>query len=213
MKQSPGFLKRFMISLLLIGCSKLHIKPPSFFPHLFNCRLSVFLKPGLAPIDVIKTPGNFPGELNVCYLVSAHRHITRAVDENICSLKQRIPEKSVGIELFFLKVLLLILIAGDTLQPTHGRDHGKKQMQLSVLGHFGLDKKRRRPGIDAYGQPVDHHFNDVILEQGRITIVGCQSMPISNEEEALILMLKLNPVLQHPMVMPQMQTTRRSHSR
>ena len=77
-------------------------------------------------------------------------------------------------------------------------------MQLSVLGHFGLDKKRRGPGIDAYGQPVDHHFSDVILEQGRITIVGCQSMPISNEEKALILMLKLNPVLQHSVVMPQM---------
>ena len=71
-----------------------------------------------------------------------------------------------------------------------------------MLGYFRLDEEYRGPQIDAYGQPIDHHFNDVILEQSRVTIVGRQGMPIRNKEETLILILNLDPVLQHSVVIP-----------
>jgi hypothetical protein len=37
-------------------------------------------------------------------------------------------------------------------------------------------------------------------------------MPIGYEEEALIAVLEFKPVLQHPMVMPQMQAPGRPHA-
>ena len=109
--------------------------------------------------------------------------------------------------------LLLIGRSQLNIQPTHGSYHGKKQMKLSVLRHLLLDKKCIGPELDAYDQLIDHHFNGVIVKQSRVIIVSRQGMPIRNKQEICMLILKLDPVLQHFVVVPQMQTNRRPHSR
>jgi hypothetical protein len=41
------------------------------------------------------------------------------VDEDVSGLDQRVAEESIGAQVFVLEVLLLLLIAGDALQPAN----------------------------------------------------------------------------------------------
>ena len=43
--------------------------------------------------------------------------------------------------------------------------------------------------------------------------MGGQGMPVGHEEQALVLVLQFNPVLEHTMVVPEMKPPRGAHAR
>src|SRR5690625_594790 len=67
--------------------------------------------------------------------------------------------------------------------------------------------------VDTAGQPVNDQLPDAIRKHRALIVVGGQRMPVSNEEKAFMLLLQFDPILQHAMVMPQVQTTGRTHAR
>ena len=85
-------------------------------------------------------------------------------------------------------------------------------MQLRVLRHVRLDEEDRLARIDACGEPVDHHVPAVLLEVRRALVVRGQRVPVGDEEKAGVFGLQADPVLEHSMVVPQMQAPRRPHA-
>jgi hypothetical protein len=86
-------------------------------------------------------------------------------------------------------------------------------MQFGMLGHFGLDEQCGMCRIDPCGQPIDHHVPHRLLDDLRIVVMRGQRVPVGHEEQALELVLHLHPVLQHTVVMPQVQTACGTHAR
>src|SRR5690348_18426785 len=77
----------------------------------------------------------------------------------------------------------------------------------------GLNEQGRLGRIHASSQPVNHHIPNVLLDHFRRIVMSSERMPIGNEKQALELMLQFHPVLEHTMVMPQMQTPGGTHPR
>src|SRR5687768_14006370 len=86
-------------------------------------------------------------------------------------------------------------------------------MQLGVCRYPRLNEQCRVCGIHPGGEPIDHHVPDMLLYDFRRIIVSCESVPIGNKEQAFELVLQLYPILQHTVVMPQMQPTSWAHPR
>ena len=60
-------------------------------------------------------------------------------------------------------------------------------------------------GIDAGGEPVDHHVEAVLLHVAGLVVVGGERVPVGDEEQARVLLLQAHPVLQHAVVMAEVQ--------
>jgi tryptophan synthase beta subunit len=74
-----------------------------------------------------------------------------------------------------------------------------------------LDEQRRTLGIEPGGEKVDDEFDAALLYVGSIGVVGGECVPVSNEEEALLLLLELNPVLQGADIVPKMKFSGGTH--
>jgi len=85
-------------------------------------------------------------------------------------------------------------------------------MQLGVLDHVRLHEDRGAGRVDARRQPIHDHFPRAGLDTVWIFVVRGERMPIRDEEEAVILVLQLDPVLEGPVQMAQMHTSGRSHT-
>ena len=81
-----------------------------------------------------------------------------------------------------------------------------------MFGYLRLDEYLGSLGIDPRRQPIDDHLPGIALDILGMLVVGGQGMPVGDEEKALILVLQLQPVLQHPMIMTQMQTAGGTHT-
>ncbi len=81
-----------------------------------------------------------------------------------------------------------------------------------MLRHLGLDEQRRLIRIDTGGQPVDDHVPGCLFDILRIVVMRRQRMPVRDKEQAGILMLELGPVLEHTMVMAEVQEPGRAHA-
>ena len=138
-------------------------------------------------------------------LVLAYRHQARLVGEDVRALQQRVSKKSEGREIALLELLLLVLEARDALQPTERSDHREQDVQLRVLGDARLDEKGRIARVDARSQPVDDHVPHVLADDLGVVVVGGQRVPVRHEEEALVLVLQPDPVLEHPVVVPEVE--------
>ncbi len=90
---------------------------------------------------MVETARDFAGQLHMHYLILAHRHLGGVINKDVRALQQRITEKAVGGQVLLLKLLLLILVGRDPLEPAQRRDHGEQQVQLGMLRHLGLDKQ------------------------------------------------------------------------
>ena len=212
-EQRTGTFEGFCVTLLEITTPQILVKPPCFLTHLLDGQFGLLFETGFPAVDVIEPPGDLPGEFHMRNLIGADRHIARAVNQNIGRLQQRVAEKPVGGQISVVEFELLIFIARHTLQPGNRGDHRQQQVQLSMLGHSGLNKQRRRTRIDAGCQPADYRLKAVFLDVVATFVVCCESVPVSNEEEAFVLVLQLDPVLQDSVVVAQMQPTRGPHTR
>ncbi len=175
--------------------------------------LDLLFEVRLAAIQVIETPRRLPCQLDVRDLILAHGHIGRAIDENVRALQQRVAEKAVGREVAILELLLLVLEARYAFQPAQWGHHGQEQMQLRVLGNVRLDEQGRHARVQTGRQPVDQHILDVLLQTRGIVITRRQHVPVGHEEEALVLVLELDPVAQCPVVVAEVETAGRPHAR
>ena len=78
--------------------------------------------------------------------------------------------------------------------------------------HARLDEQRRLRRIDAGGEPIGHHVPGVLLDDLRRVVVRGQRVPVSDEEKALEFELQPDPVLEHPMVVAEMQGAGGAHA-
>ena len=69
-------------------------------------------------------------------------------------------------------------------------------MQLGVLRHMRLHEQRRDAGIEARGEPIDHHLVGVLGQATRVFVACRQRMPIGDEKETRVLILQIDPVSQ-----------------
>ncbi len=116
-----------------------------------------------AVVKLIEPPRDFPRQLHVRYLVFAHRNEITFVHQDVGRLQHGIAEKSVGAQVFFLDVLLLVLVGRHALQPAQRRDHGKQQVQFRMLRHVRLDEHGAALGIQPGGQPIQQNFEEFSL--------------------------------------------------
>ena len=181
--------------------------------HVLDRRLRLLGEVRLAPVEVVEAPGDLAGELHVRDLVLADRDETGLVDQDVGGLQERIAEEAVGREVAVLEPFLLLLVGGDTLQPTERGEHGQQEVQLGVLRHPGLHEHPREAGVDARGEPVDHHLPHVVGDGPGLVVVRGERVPVGDEEEALVLLLQAQPVLQDAVVVAQVQGAGRAHAR
>jgi hypothetical protein len=85
-------------------------------------------------------------------------------------------------------------------------------MQFGVFGNLRLDEQRRSLRIDAGRQPVDDHVPGRGDDALRIVVLGGQRVPVGDEEQAGMLVLQRDPVLEHAVVVAKMQAAGRAHA-
>jgi hypothetical protein len=66
--------------------------------------------------------------------------------------------------------------------------------------------------IDADRQPVHDDVEGAVADDAGAVVARGQRVPVGDEEEALVLVLEFHPVLQHPVVVTEVQLTGRSHA-
>ena len=162
---------------------------------------------------MIEAPRHLAGQFDMGHLVLADRDLVGSVDENVGALQQRITEKTVGGEIPFPQLLLLVLVARHPFQPAERRHHGKQQMQFGMLRNMRLDEQLGITGVDAGSQPVDHHVPDALRDNVRLLVVRGERVPVGHEEEAVELMLQPDPVLENTVVVTEVQTPGGTHAR
>ncbi len=201
LEQRSRRFEGFLIALLEKASPQAAVQLGVLLAHLGDGRFSLLLEARITTIEMVEPPGDFAGDLHVGHLVRAHRHQAGPVHQDVRALEQRVPQETIGGEVLFLELFLLILVARNPFKPAQRRDHRQQQVQFRVLGHMGLDEQCRGPWVDARGQPVDHHVPDALLNGKGVFVHGRQRVPVRHEEEALVLVLELGPVGQHTMVM------------
>ena len=85
-------------------------------------------------------------------------------------------------------------------------------MQLGVLGDVGLDEDGRALGVEPGGEEVEGDVADVLAESGGVGVVGGEGVEVGDEEEAVVLVLKLDPVVERAHVVAEVQAASGAHA-
>jgi hypothetical protein len=139
--------------------------------------------------------------------------VASLVDQDVGRLQQGIAQEAVGREIPVPELFHLVLVRRHAFQPAERRDHREQKMQLGVFGQLRLDEERGLRRVDARREPVDHHVPHVALDDLGRVVVGRQGVPVGHEEIALELVLQPDPVLQHAVVVAEVQAAGGAHSR
>ena len=67
-------------------------------------------------------------------------------------------------------------------------------------------------GVEAGGEPVDHHVVDVLLDDLALFVVRGQRVPVGDEVEAVVVVLQPHPVLQRAVVVAEVQRAGGAHA-
>ncbi len=161
---------------------------------------------------MIEAPRHLARQFQVRHLILADRHQGRLVGQDVGALQQRVAQKAVGGQILVPQLFLLILVGGHPFEPAQRRDHRQQQVQFGVFRHPRLHEQHRAARIDAGRQPVDDHVLRVFGDLLRVFVVGGQRVPVGGEEKAAVLVLQAHPVLQHPVVVTQVQAPGRAHA-
>jgi hypothetical protein len=207
-----GAVERIRRALFLVPTPKLPIQIGVARTKVLDCAFSLLLEVGLAAVDEVEAAGDFTRDLDVRDLVFAHRNVHWPVQQDVRALQQRVTEKSVSRQIALFELLLLILVGRYTLEPAERRDHRQQQVQLSVLRNARLYKERRDRGVETGGEPVDNDRPRIALDRGRILVARRQRVVVGDEEVAVVLVLKLRPVLERAVVVSEVQAAGRAHA-
>ena len=212
LQQCPRRIQRAFISLLLEARAQLQVQLGFLASHALYGGFRLVLESGLASIDVIETTSHLAHELDMRNLVFTDRNEFRAIDEHIGGLQQRIAEKTVGRQVLVLELFDLVLVSRHALQPSQRRAHRQQREQFGMLWQPALDEDRGFFGVQASGDPVDHHVVDRLLDHLAVFIVRGQCVPVGDEEEAVMVVLQLDPVLERAMVVAEVECAGRAHA-
>ena len=102
----------------------------------------------------------------------------------------------------------LALDGGVALQAAHGDEVHIVEAQLSQFRHHGLDENMGLGGVDAAGQIVQRHLQDVLAHLFRVVGVIGQGLCIGDHNVDLIVLagvLQAHPLLQGTDIVAHMQ--------
>ena len=167
---------------------------------------------GAEPVELIETARDLACNLHVRDLIFADGNVGSLIHQDVSRLQDGIPEESVGVEVLFLEILLLVLVGRDALKPAERGHHGEQQMKLGVLRNVRLDEDGRLLGIEASGEPVKGHLKNVVLDPRGVSVIGREGVPVGDKEEAIVFFLEPNPVLQCTNIVADVQLACRSHA-
>src|SRR3981189_81466 len=101
---------------------------------LFDCRplprSGVGRKEEVPGIELIETAGDLAGQFDVSGLILPYRDEGGLVKKNVSRLKQRIAEETERRMVLLAKLLLLVLVGRNTLQPGDRSDHAQQIVQF-----------------------------------------------------------------------------------
>ena len=127
-------------------------------------------------------------------------------------MQDGIAEESVGVEILFLEILLLLLVGGHAFEPAQGGHHGEQEVEFGVLRDVRLDEDGRLLRIESGGEPVEDHLEDVCLDARGVSVVGGEGVPVGDKEKTVVVVLEPGPVLQGTDVVADVQLAGRSHA-
>ena len=211
-QERPGPLQGIRIALFQIGFAQAGVQARRLAAHLLDGRFRQLVEARLAPEDMIEPAGDLPAQFQMGHLIRPDRHPAGAIGENVRRLQHRVAQEPVGGQVPILEPGLHVFVAGRPLQPADRGDHRQQQVQLGMLRHFGLHEDGRRPGVDAGRQPVHHHVEAVLLDLPGVGIAGGQGVPVGDEEVAVVFALQLHPVLDHAVVVAEVQAPGGAHA-
>ena len=154
-------------------------------------------------------------DLHVRLVVLSHRHQVPPRHQDVRCLEHGVADESEGDRL-----ILHVRGTGHILDAWEARDtrerhqHPKEQVHLIYGVHRRLKIDRRLPRIDPHGEVVQHHLVDVLPKCVDVFLLRarCEHVQVRDQEEALVLVLQPNPVLQRSHVVAQMKLARGSVS-
>ncbi len=156
-------------------------------------------------VGIVESPRNLARQLDVTLVVLAHRHQVGARHENIRRLQDRIAEQVVR-DLVHAGRGGHVLDRRQLLQALDRNQAAEQQLQLVDLVHRRLKVEGDLVRVDTDGQVVEH---DDACDLGDVLdalLVGLrrQHVQVGDQEEALVLLLKLEPVAVAADIVPEM---------
>ena len=81
-----------------------------------------------------------------------------------------------------------------------------------MLGYMGLNEEGRPVRIDTGAQEIHRDLEGAVLDGARVSVVGCQRMPIDDTVKSLVLFLHGHPVVPGAHQITQVRMARRPDS-
>jgi|GEM_PF-6705142 len=156
-------------------------------------------------VEEIEAPGDLPGQFQVRQLVLAHGHPFGLVHDDVGAHEHRVAQEAVGVQILLHQLLLHFLVGRVALQPAERGHHGQEQVQLCMLLDLGLLEEDRALGIQARGQPVHDQLGHEVLYAPGLGVFGGQRVPVGHEEEAVVILLVLDPVEEHAEIVAEVE--------
>src|SRR5712692_8955616 len=165
-------------------------------------------------VKIVEAPDDLASQLDVRSLVLANRHEVGLVHDDVGSLQDRLPEKSVVTDVFFADVLALLFVSRHALEPTERRHCRQDQVKLGVLGYHRLNEDGRTLCIESRYQPVAHHVDRVLFNTTGVGVIAGERVQVGNEVKTIIVAgdLQANPLLELAFVVAEMKIPGRAHS-
>ena len=146
------------------------------------------------------------------YLVGADGNEVGLVEEDVGGLEKGVAEEAVGGEIFFAELLLLILVGGNAFEPAEGGEHAEEEEELGVGGDVRLLEDDAAAGVEAGGEEVEGDLDVVGLDVAGVGVVGGEGMEVGDEEEAVVILLQANPVVEGSHVVAEMEAAGGAHA-
>jgi hypothetical protein len=138
-------------------------------------------------------------------VVLAHGHERRVVEQDVGRLQDRVAQQARGHRLLPRRLVLELRHPLEVAQRSHGvEDPG----ELRVLGHLGLDEEGRPLGVDPCGEERERHVEDAGRHLGGV-VRGRDRVQVHDADEALVVVLHLDPVPHRPEVVADVEFARR----
>ncbi len=166
----------------------------------------------VAGVEGIEAASDLAGELDVSDLVGADGDKVGLVEEDVGGLEEWVAEEAVGGEILLAELLLLVFVGGDALEPAEGGEHAEEQEELGVGGDVRLLEDDAAAGVQACGEEVEGDLDVVGLNVTWVGVVGGESVKVGDEEVAVVVLLKVNPVVEGSHVVAEVQAAGGTHA-
>ena len=136
------------------------------------------------------------------FLVFAHGHMSRLIQQYVCSLQDGVCEQSDAGAFAILARFILEL--SHPVQPPHARSAGEQPLKLGMGGHLRLIEQDRLVGIKTARKQRSGHFAR-ICSQFAWHVRHRNGVQVSQKIQALHLVLHFDPVADCPQIIAQMK--------